>query len=378
MRKKPGILFDVYMKENWIGGVYYTRSIIYSCTLNDAIMSKFELIVVVNEKTKKLFDLLKDKVTLIEIYDTNKWIRSAKIYHIVKKYKVRWYYDLPQGKQGKPFKKIGIYWIPDLQHVRYPQFFGEEELKKRKKVFGDIAKSDSWLVLSSRDSLDDFKKEYPEYRCKVKVVHFVSYLDNELLQITEEMDNDIIRKYDLDKPYIYIPNQFWQHKNHIVVLKAIKILAEKDELKEYRFVFTGELRDHRNRGYYIKLKSIMEDKQIQERIKVLGFIDRAEQLVVMEHAALLVQPSLFEGWGTVVEDAKVFGKTIVLSNIPVHQEQRDDRCYLFDAEDPDDLIDKIKSAIDRREEESLERGLDLAKKNAFIYSKRLEEIFNGE
>ena len=155
-------------------------------------------------------------------------------------------------------------------------------------------------------------------------------------------------------------------------------MAEKDELKEYRFVFTGELRDHRNRGYYIKLKSIMEDKQIQERIKVLGFIDRAEQLVVMEHAALLVQPSLFEGWGTVVEDAKVFGKTIVLSNIPVHQEQRDDRCYLFDAEDPDDLIDKIKSAIDRREEESLERGLDLAKKNAFIYSKRLEEIFNGE
>jgi hypothetical protein len=375
MERKPGILFDVYMKENWIGGVYYTRSIVYSCILNKYITDKFNLIVVVNAETKVLFESLQEKITLVEISDSNKLIKLAKIYAIVKKYHVKWYYDLPQGKQGNLFKNIGIYWIPDFQHIHYPQFFNQEELDKRRAVFEKIARSNNWLVLSSEDCFNDFKNEYPEYTCKVKVVHFISYLENELEQVTPQMERDVLQKYGLNKKYIYVSNLFWQHKNHIVVFDAIKLLVDNNELSEYQFVFTGELKDYRNTDYYLKLKAILHNQKISERVKILGFIDRAEQLAIMKNAELLVQPSLFEGWGTVVEDAKVLDKTVVLSDIPVHFEQKNDKCIIFEANNPTDLIDKIKFALNNIGVESLSKGLELARKKAFEYSKNLEEIF---
>ncbi|MCM1231765.1 MAG: glycosyltransferase [Clostridium sp.] len=375
MSRRPGILFDVYMKKNWIGGVYYSRSIIYSCTLNKAITEKYELVVLVNEQTKELFDSLKDKVLLIEVDNSDKWMRLIEIFRIVRKYRIRWYYDLPQGKQGVPFKNIGIYWIPDFQHTRYSQFFEKDELEKRRQIFGNIARSNNWLILSSEDCYADFMREYPEHRCKVKVVHFVSYLENELVQLTGPMEEGVLQKYALNRKYIYIPNLFWQHKNHIVVFEAIRILAEKGELNEYEFVFTGELRDYRNTEYYLKLKAYMDMEQLKGRIRILGFIDRAEQLVVMKHAELLIQPSLFEGWGTVVEDAKVLDKTVILSDIPVHHEQKNDKCILFEAENPLDLLDKLKSALKNPSEESPERGLELTREKAYEYSRQLEAVF---
>jgi glycosyltransferase involved in cell wall biosynthesis len=35
----------------------------------------------------------------------------------------------------------------------------------------------------------------------------------------------------------------------------------------------------------------------------------------------VIQPSLFEGWSTVVEDAKAIGRPLIVSDLPVHKEQ---------------------------------------------------------
>ena len=49
-------------------------------------------------------------------------------------------------------------------------------------------------------------------------------------------------------------------------------------------------------------------------IRLLGFVERTEQLCIMKNAAFIVQPSLCEGWGTVLEDAKVLDKAVLLSD----------------------------------------------------------------
>ena len=40
-----------------------------------------------------------------------------------------------------------------------------------------------------------------------------------------------------------------------------------------------------------------------------------------------MQPSLCEGWGTVLEDAKVLDKAVLLSDIPVHREQKNENAH---------------------------------------------------
>ena len=50
----------------------------------------------------------------------------------------------------------------------------------------------------------------------------------------------------------------------------------------------------------------------------------------MRRCLAVIQPSLFEGWSTVVEDARVFGKSIILSDIPVHLEQNPPHSIFFE------------------------------------------------
>jgi glycosyltransferase involved in cell wall biosynthesis len=58
----------------------------------------------------------------------------------------------------------------------------------------------------------------------------------------------------------------------------------------------------------------------------------------------LINPSLFEGWSTTVEEAKSLGKRIILSNIRVHLEQNPPGGLFFDPNDPNDLSIRLAEA----------------------------------
>ena len=65
----------------------------------------------------------------------------------------------------------------------------------------------------------------------------------------------------------------------------------------------------------------------------------------MKNSIFVLQPSLFEGWGTVVEDAKALDKIIVMSDIKVHYEQKNTKCIIFAKDNCDELADIIDKVI---------------------------------
>lgn len=89
-----------------------------------------------------------------------------------------------------------------------------------------------------------------------------------------------------------------------MAVKAIELLKKQGLLADYDFVFTGNLKDYRNPEYIDELKKIMEAQPVAGSIKLLGFVERTEQLCIMKNAAFIVQPSLSEGWGNGTEDAR--------------------------------------------------------------------------
>jgi glycosyltransferase involved in cell wall biosynthesis len=88
---------------------------------------------------------------------------------------------------------------------------------------------------------------------------------------------------------------------------------------------------------------------LEKEIIFLGFIDRTDQLVLMKNALAVIQPSLFEGWSTVVEDAKALNQTIIASDIAVHQEQLEDKGYYFSPHDYPELALQIVAVLDHPE-----------------------------
>jgi glycosyltransferase involved in cell wall biosynthesis len=138
------------------------------------------------------------------------------------------------------------------------------------------------------------------------------------------------------------PNQFWEHKNQVIVLEALHILKTKHPEIKFKVLFTGSLEVNRGKGLYIdKLKEKLKEYQIEDYIVFLGVIERSEQLTLIKHASAIIQPSLYEGWSTLVEEAKALNKFIILSDLPVHREQISKNVEFFDPHDANALTGKI-------------------------------------
>ena len=369
---KATIMIFALSRSPWIGGIYYRRNIIHMLLTNKNIVRKYKIVVLTNDKYRNVFEVFNNQVEILCCKD-DIGVATA-IYYAVRccvKNKVKYVFPLRPFGFLKLFGITPVSWIADFQHCHYPEFFGEEEIQKRDWDFRQIAKAGTPLVLSSEDAVRDFQTYYAPDRKNVFVVHFASYIEDELQRLDAAKERRILETYGLyEEKYAVICNQFWKHKNHIVVLEAIKELKRNSPEINIRFVFTGELSDRRNPEYIDEIKTLMNNDTIKNSVKLLGFVDRASQLCIMKNAEFLIQPSLFEGWGTVVEDAKVLNMRMILSDIAVHREQMNAGCILFEKDDSEDLARAINEML-AKNDTCTETDCDLSGQ----YAKVLEKIF---
>jgi glycosyltransferase involved in cell wall biosynthesis len=189
--------------------------------------------------------------------------------------------------------------------------------------------------LSSESVKKDWECFYPQYKGTTTVVNFaVTHPE------FESLDIEMLReKFNLPVEYFFSPNQFWAHKNHIVVIKAAQILKQKG--KPVVIAFSGKENDNRNPGYTEELKKYVADNQLEDVVRFLGFLDRREQLKLMKNAKAVIQPSLFEGWSTVIEDAMAMNQVVIASDLEVNLEQLGGSGWFFHQTDPIHLAEQM-------------------------------------
>lgn len=238
------------------------------------------------------------------------------------------YFECPETA----FIKNRYYWKPDFQEMYYPEYVSINEYEYVVANMKHVAESDTYtLVVSSQDSLSDFKKFFGPYRNTAKVLRFISLLP----EINKLEPRDVLRKYALDKPYFMVSNQFWPHKNHHLVLEAINLIKEKHT--EFMIVFSGKQSSYRDKEYFSKLQVFINDNNLKKYVRFIGFVPREEQLVIMKKAIAVIQPSLFEGWSTIIEDCKALNQFVIAGDLAVNQEQIQKNCAFFDRKSPEDL-----------------------------------------
>ncbi len=335
-RKRLALIFGY--NEEWIGGTYYIINLIHALSIIEDYL-KPELIILSNEKDYQfLLKQIDYPYISYELLDENpisKFGRflnkvSSKLFKkklVVRRMKNRVDAIFPFPKDNYlnniPLEKQ-IYWIPDFQDKQLPHFFTTEDLEKRDKRNNWIAYHSKKLVVSSDSVLKDLEEFYPNYKTNVQVVHFaVSHPKYEHLDIEK-----LKTKYRLPNEYFFSPNQFWAHKNQITVIKAIAELKQRGI--DAVVVFSGKENDNRNPDYFPSLKKLVEENQLTENIRFLGFLDREVQLQLMNHSKAIIQPSLFEGWSTVIEDAMAMNQTIIASDLDVNIEQLGDKGIYFE------------------------------------------------
>ncbi len=326
MAKRKRIGLSYTYNENWIGGTYYIENLVNALNaLNDEekphivlLTDSYESFRTAQQKfnypyisfqlgsgeANKGFQLL-NRITnrLFKIRLFSQKIKALDA--------VFPYYKSEQQSAAK--KKI--YWVADFQEHFAPEFFSKDDIASRLQNQQEIQASTGHLIVSSNTALGHFKSIFPQHTVKVSVLPFAvahpPYQDINIKLLLE--------KYQLPARYFICPNQFWKHKNQLAVLKAVRELKAKGI--EITVAFTGNTNDYRNPHYFTEMKAFVEDNNIGNNVKFLGFIDRRDQLQLMNNAIAIIQPSLFEGWSTVVEDAKLMNKFLLVSDIEIHREQ---------------------------------------------------------
>lgn len=182
--------------------------------------------------------------------------------------------------------------------------------------FGRIARNSTDIVFSSKDSLKSFSEFYPRSRARLHVLPFCSIPP---ASIWDKHPSAIRLSYNLPRKFLLCSGQFWIHKNQALVLRAMHELKKEGE--DLFVVFTGHTYDNRFPDYFDKFLTDSHLLGVRNNIAILGMVPRTDQLQLMRTSVAVVQPSLFEGWSTVVEDARALGKKIILSDLVVHDEQ---------------------------------------------------------
>jgi glycosyltransferase involved in cell wall biosynthesis len=251
---------------------------------------------------------------------------------------------------GRQANLSALIWMPDFQHRRLPNLFSAEECATRELNVGRSRRF-GHLLLSSHSAEADFRRFYPELTAvKTHVLRFSCTSIVDLVPMSRE---ELEKEYPVHEPYFFLPNQFWQHKNHKVVVEAL--LQTPPEI---RVICTGSMEDYRDPGYVPGILEKIRQAGLEERLICLGKVPYPMLVSLMHHSIAVVQPSLFEGWSTTVEESKAMCKRIILSNIDVHLEQAPERGMYFSPDSPEELAECLKRAykeVDKDTEESFAR-----------------------
>ncbi len=245
---------------------------------------------------------------------------------------------------GSNFSVPLLSWIPDFQYLHLPEMFSSQEIQELEQLFSGVAAHADRVILSSQDALQDFKRFAPQSVHKARVLSFVAQVP---VDIYDSNPAWVCEYYHLPDRFIYLPNQFWKHKNHLVVIQALTLLKEK--YTEITIVCTGNTNDHRHPLYFAELLSTISTLGLRDHLIILGLVPHTHLYQLMRQSLAVLQPSIFEGWSTTVEEAKSVGKRMILSDIPVHREQNPPHAIFFNPHEPEALADVLLRVFDEHQ-----------------------------
>jgi len=347
MAKRARIVIPFNYDEGWTGGNYYISNLVASLSCLPCAIQPDILILSHNQKSYKF-------IADTSNYKRIRWISSLSIEGIDGGLSLRLKFlanIVPSFFKKKidfdvifPFpidtkeRDRTICWIPDLQDKELPQLFSPEELNYRTKQHLYYINNFNHILFSSRAARADFEKHYPQSK---NIKHVMPFAVN--MVDTAHIPDNTIKKFSLPDDFFYCPNQFWAHKNHKTVIDAVHLLAQKGI--KITVAFSGKEMDRRVPDYVNNIKKLVCELKMEQQIRFLGFISKGEQYALIDSAISLLQPSLFEGWSTVIEEAKSRSQFVIASDIPVHREQLDINADFFDPYNSESLAKALQKRL---------------------------------
>lgn len=340
--------------SGWLGGVQYSKNIVSALTrFADELGGGAVSVIAGNSYALAAFEPLRDRLHRLELADAvqaragfgNRWSWRLKRRILGA---INPQVDEALERMGATFtyphcsrRVASADWISDFQSHAHPDKTSAEDLADRISQVEYTARHAMHIALSSREIERECHERLPTTVGRTGVLAFRSFVEPGWLDVDPA---EAIARYHLPRPYALISNAMVPTKNHAVVLESLARLTPTQR-RGMHIVCTGDIVDARNPGFYNRFLNRVHELGLREHVLHLGVVPKIDQVQMLRGAAFYLQPSLYEGWNTGVEEAHQFGKPLVLSDIAVHREQNPPNSRFFASGEADDLAAALVEAF---------------------------------
>ncbi len=129
-----------------------------------------------------------------------------------------------------------------------PDMFSETERAARDRSFGETARLSTRVVLLSQAVAADLRSRIPAHAHKARVLSQITRVPP---RIYHSDPAEVLVRYHLPQKFVYLPNQFWKHKDHELLFQAVKSLDSRGV--PVTVVCTGYPGDYRDAGHFAGL-----------------------------------------------------------------------------------------------------------------------------
>lgn len=341
------VAFTLIGGKNWTGGQNYLLNLLevlarYQPTMlapvlfvgedNVEAASSFRAITGLQVVYTPCLNLARRKSALLQAM---LWGKERCLARVFKQHRIDLVFESAQffgWRLGIP----AIAWIPDFQHRGLPHLFSRAAWWKREIGFRAQVIGGRTIMLSSEDARHACEHYYPSTQGCTRTVHF-AIPPHANMNYPEA--RAIADAYNLPAQFIFMPNQFWRHKNHELVLEALVILQQRG--KHIIIAASGKQDDPRDPGYFPRFLTALKKSGTEQSFRLLGLIPYPHLMALMRSCTAMLNPSLFEGWSTTVEEGRAMGTPMILSDLEVHREQMGEEATYFERHSAQSLANAL-------------------------------------
>jgi len=153
-----------------------------------------------------------------------------------------------------------------------------------------------------------------------------------------EKDNQILEKYGIYGRYIFYIGGFDFRKNIPGFLEAYAKLFNRneDEIGDTKLVLAGEDKSRFSR-LFTNIKGKIEKFNLEDKIKLIGFVKQKDLPALYRNCELFVLPSFYEGFGLMALEAMASGAPTAVSKTSSLPEVGGDAVLYFNPYDTDEM-----------------------------------------
>ena len=230
--------------------------------------------------------------------------------------------------------------FPEVKNNRIFEFRENQFQKNLSRAIAVLVESD----LGKKNAL--YRYRLDDNRVYTFPIEPAFTVQSKKFQIDDKIENKYInikKKYDLKYDYIFYPAQFWAHKNHIYILKALDILKSESSIS-LGAIFSGS--DQGNLSY---IKDMTKKYNLENQIRFTGFVSNEEINYLYSQSLALVMPTYFGPTNMPPLEAFKLNVPVLYSDLPGLRDQVNDAALLLNLNDPKSLVINLKKLLNSNE-----------------------------